>query len=138
MKQTRQSIVDLVILKLAQIRVSNGYSCDIGQLVEYAEGIEDEPIQDCVAVLDGREELGPMMRSNAYRQRTLDLTISAAFVGNDPRQRANEAAEDMIEWLDKNPSFGVSGVSVYLESMTPLIEELGRFAELACEIKITY
>lgn len=139
MKQTRQSIVNLLIEKLAQIRVTNGYSCDIGQLVEYAEGVSDEPVLDCCAVFDGKEDMGlATARNNANRLRTLSVNIHAAFIGNSPKVRANAAVEDMITWLDKNPSLGQVGVLVKLNGFDVELEKLGELAELICELDITY
>ena len=139
MKQTRQSIVDLLINKLAQIRIANGYSCDIGQLVEYAEGVSDEPAIDCCAVFDGKEEIiFASGRNNATRQRVINVNIHAAFLGNNPKIRANSAVEDFIEWLDKNPNLGQIGVMVKLNGFDIELEKLGELAELICEIQITY
>jgi hypothetical protein len=138
MKATRTTIIAACMQALEQIRTVNGYGCDIGQSVMYVENIDETPNQDCVAVIDGSEELGPLTRNNIARMRTMDLTISAAFVGNNPKTRANAAVEDILIWLDKNPGFGLHGVRVLVEGFDPVVDDFGQICELVAQLKVTF
>lgn len=137
MRLTRKFVIDTVIQKLAQIRTANGYSCEIGQQVDYGEGIQSNPTLDCVAVIDGPEAFGQATRPGV-RERTLTLYLSAIFYESNPLERANLAAEDVLVWLDKNASLGLQGMRITVVSMGTILEEAGQLAELGVELRLTY
>lgn len=137
MRLTRKFVIDTVIAKLALVRKSNGYTCDIGQQVDYGEGIQASPTLDCVAVIDGPEQFGPATRPGV-RERSLTLYLSAIFYESNPLERANLAAEDVLVWLDKNASMGLQGMRVAVVSMGTVLEEAGQLAELGVELRLTY
>lgn len=132
----RQIIVDLLRVKLAEIRVANGYASDIGQSVEYAEGIQEEPTKDCVGFMDGLETFG--VARGPGREHVLDVVISAAFFENDPRNRAIQGSQDILDWVERNKGLGLRGLSMQPQTMQIALDNLGQLAEAVCELKITY
>lgn len=136
MNLTRHALIAVMLKKLAEIRVAQGYGCDVGQSVEYAEGIQVEPTQDCIGLMDGLETFG--IATGRGRERVLDIVLSAAFVGSAPRTRANAGAQDILDWIENNKSLGLRGVSLQPHSMQIALDSLGELAEAVCELKITY
>jgi len=133
---TRSSLIAVLLQKLAEIRVVNGYGCDVGQNVEYAEGIQAEPTQDSIGLMDGLETFG--IATGQGRERVLEIVLSAAFVGNAPRARATAGAQDILNWIERNKSLGIRGVSMQPQTMQTALDSLGELAEAVCELKITY
>lgn len=134
---TRQNVIDAFLVKLAQIRKANGYTCDIGQTVEYAEGVQEEPKLDCVAVVDGHEAFGRHIRRGHW-ERHLQLYVVAALVKLNPKVRANAAGEDILKWLENNYSMGIENLKIEVVAITSDIDNLGELAELVVELKVTY
>ena len=137
MRLTRKFVIDTVIAKLALIRIANGYSCDIGQQVDYGDGIKSNPELDSVGVIDGVEVFGTVTRPRV-RPRDLTVYLSAIFFENKPLERANVAAEDVLRWLDENPSFGFDGVRVTLNAITTTPDDAVQLVELAVTLTISY
>lgn len=137
MRITRSSIIEIFKDKLEIIRVVNGYGCDIGQYIDYAEAIQAEPTVDCVTVHLGVEKFGSLTRPG-LRIRELPVFISAAFVGNDPLNRADAAVEDLLKFIDENKSMGVNGMRVELKAAGTNLDMLGEIAELVCDLHVTY
>lgn len=133
----RQDVINAFLAKLSQIRIANGYTCDIGQTVEYAEGVQEEPAHDCVAVVDGHEAFGHHIRRGLW-ERHLQLYVVAAMVKNSPRVRANAAAEDVLKWLEDNHNMGIPNLKIEVVAITSDLDQLGQLAELVVELKVTY
>ena len=134
---TRQNVIDAFLAKLVQIRKANGYTCDIGQTVEYAEGVQDEPKHDCVAVVDGHEAFGRHIRRGQW-ERHLQLYVIAAMVKANPKVRANAAAEDILKWLEDNHTMGIQNLKIEVVAITSDIDQLCELAELVVELQVTY
>lgn len=137
MRLSRASVLEKVVEKLAQISKENGYSCDMGLRVENEEGMEPEPKNDCVAVIGGDEVFGAKTRPGVY-PRTLTVYLSSMFYENDPLGRAKLATEDILVWLDKNPSLGVTGMRLEMVRFKTELDSHAQLAELLTELRIHY
>jgi hypothetical protein len=112
---TRKELVELLKTLLPSIRVSNGYATEIGQRVEYGEGINEDPDQDCIAIYVGQRQHGDDSTNGMFvdvkytYSVVLDMIV---FADSDVLLKADDAIEDILRFLDENDGLQTPGMLV--------------------------
>jgi hypothetical protein len=139
---TRKDLVNLLKTLLVQVRVSNGYATDVGQTVEYGEGINEDPDQDCIAIYVGQRNHGEDSTNGMYvdvkytYSVVLDMVV---FSENDVLEKADDAVEDILKFLDENDGLQTPGMLVQVvKDETALSSHRNDKAHAAIELNIVF
>lgn len=139
---TRKDLVNLLKTLLVQVRVSNGYATDVGQTVEYGEGINEDPDQDCIAIYVGQRSHGEDSTNGMYvdvkytYSVVLDMVV---FSENDVLEKADNAVEDILKFLDENDGLQTPGMLVQVvKDETALSSHRNDKAHAAIELNIVF